>query len=68
MIGMTGNQIEIGSSNVVLNLRETAINNKTNQPYTAKEWEQENGVERILNSFGWKTKRNGKVEYIGRKA
>lgn len=66
MIGMTGNEIEISSKNVVLRLRETAVNDATQQPYTAQEWEKTNGVQHILRSFGWRTNRNGKSEYIGR--
>jgi hypothetical protein len=68
MIGMTGYEIEISSRNVVQNLRETAINDRTNQPYTAKEWEKENGTQHILRRFGWRTKRSGKSEYVGRPA
>jgi hypothetical protein len=68
MIGMTGFEIEIGSRNVVQKLRDTAINDATGQLYTAKEWEKTNGVTHILRQFGWAVKRNGRAEYVGRKA
>ncbi len=68
MIGMTGYEIEISSQNMVLNLRETAINDATRAPYTAKEWEKENGVQHVLRRFGWRTNRNGKSEYVVRQA
>lgn len=68
MIGMTGYEIEISSRNTVQNLRDTAINDATRQPYTAPEWEKENGVQHVLRQFGWRTNRNGKSEFIGRQA
>ncbi|MGA7856200.1 MAG: hypothetical protein WCA15_22975 [Candidatus Acidiferrales bacterium] len=68
MIGMTGYEIEISSKNVVLNLRDTSINDATRKPYTASEWNKENGVQHVLRRFGWRTNRNGKSEYVGRQA